>query len=170
MFKIALLIAILINTLLACNKKDEIVDSHIEYFSSQYELFPTTGWEIKLFKRLDNFYTIQLDKSTGNLNDSSYYISYDYFKSKNEIIIITNFLTYKEDSSYYLLEYRAQPIYLIRSSNPFFSIENRNFIYGKYHFQYLHDTLTEGQKKFFKLHSDSLGKIRGNKLPPLPEI
>ncbi len=59
-------------------------------------------------------------------------------------------------------------LFWIRSSDP--NVPYKEFVFGEYNFMYIYDLLTEGQRRFFEMHRDSLAKVRGSLLPPLPEL
>ncbi len=46
--------------------------------------------------------------------------------------------------------------------------EKKIFVVGKYNYLYLHGGLSEQQDLYFENHADSLTRVRGDSLPPLP--
>lgn len=44
------------------------------------------------------------------------------------------------------------------------------FVDGKYHFMNKRNKFNNGQQKYYEKHKDSLDKVKGNDLLPLPEL
>ncbi len=153
--------------LLICCTQNRIIDKHIEYFSSKFKLFPKNGWKVTFNNSNKGIYKIGLNINKEHPEDTVYQIIYEYDKKTGNFNVIKNSLMYRKGQYFYLLEYREKPLYLIKSFDP--SFVHKDFIYGKYYYEYLMNSVNENQKRYFERHKDSLIKIPGNNLIDLPE-
>jgi hypothetical protein len=89
-----------------------------------------------------------------------------------EPLIVKRYSKYYKDKElkYNVMEFdqNKDSLFWIRSSDP--NVPYKEFVFGEYNFMYIYDLLTEGQRRFFEMHRDSLAKVRGFSLPPLPEL
>ena len=101
--------------------------------------------------------------------DTTYRICYSILEN-DRYYILSLTKTYFSDDYYYEIEfsYTLDTSYFYRSRTDDFKV--MEFFIGKYSYQANHKLLSEGQYKFFEQNRDSLKKIRGDSLPPLPDV
>jgi hypothetical protein len=155
---------------------DNIMEEHLIQLNKINNQIDRNGWNVVFDSQSEeeSFYgldkqvsdtTISLGFSCARQNEGVYYIIDGFTK------------TFVKDSLYFELSlHNYDTLYFFSRLNAFknkslqhYYIDSLNFIVGKYYYLNQHEKYTSGQKKFFMKHKDSLLKIRGNTLPPLPE-
>ena len=126
------------------------------------------GWTL-------NYY-IDKDKSTfyeisNKVADTLINFSFRHYKDNDKYIIedYNKFYKNKKDNCFYSLQLKKDTLYYYKMRDLSSQLA-KEFIVGKYYYQYIYNQLKLGQKRYFELHVDSLIKIRGNNLPKLPEV
>ena len=159
---IILVFAISLTCLIACkNRKEELlkrIKAHVD----------TEGWEELLpmneYPGGDKHY--QLTKEDG---DTTKVLQLIYIP-KEDRIAFQLYRTFEDAGYKYELVSSTDTLYYYMS--PLNNEDELDFFIGKYHFLYSRriGELTEGQRCYYDMHIDSLKAIKGNNLPPLPEI
>ncbi len=164
-----LCIVVILFTQYSCISENRKVHKHIKEINTQYNLdLDELGWSARQpFKRkVFTEYTV-----TKRESDTLIKLVYRHYNQINKYEIDQYEKSYWDKNAqynYYVeLDVNLDTLYYYRTSDPTHWI--REFMIGGYYFKYRNDLLTKGQKKYYKLHKDSLMRVRGNDLPPLPE-
>ncbi|AHM62931.1 hypothetical protein D770_23430 [Flammeovirgaceae bacterium 311] len=154
-----LLFAVLVTFLFGCNSK---VQGLINRINNNVD---KDGWKYvgPLYKGNEYDYH-QLMKEDG---DTIKYLHL-YHNPKVDTILYRYVRTYTDSTHMYLIGSDNDAFYIYREPNE--GDRELEFITGKYFYLYSTSRLTEGQSCYYKMYADSLKTIKGNDLPPLPEI
>jgi hypothetical protein len=165
----SLTVSILLTVCLQCCGQDRTT-IFIGEFEQRYPMLQKAKWTIHSFEADEiNFGVCQLIRHQGDT-----VIAANLYKSPSDAKA-TQILYKLQFSKYYKVS--EQENWMFYDEN--LRLLNHNqigppsyqftFIKGKYLYEYLKGHLSERQSNYFQLHSDSLSRVQGNDLPPLPE-
>jgi hypothetical protein len=118
------------------------------------------------------------DESVYTLNkqidDTTFILKFHYFKKFPKINRDTTYYHYEiyktfSDNKYQYKLGLLKTDTLFYYKSPMNNLEDKIFILGKYYYLSIAGELSTKQKIFFVENIDSLIKVRGDDLPPLPE-
>ena len=124
-------------------------------------------WEVDRVFDSDRQVIFQLSRNYEPLPDKEKLI-FHFYKDSSNYLIESYHKEYLLDTVLYVIEMNKDTVYFYHSD-----LERkgeRYFILGKYAFQFSNKELSPGQRRYYMLKYDSLDRVRGNDLPPLPEI
>lgn len=160
--------------------RNDGIHKHLNYLHSIDSQIPKNDWKVLQF----------IDDNEGwgkeylvkaNNKDTGVVVKFTYIgDTKSDAYFLTKHLKQYFHNGYYwevslkngdtLYFYRNKDeIYNQRPEKPI-SPETNIFIVGKYYFDWVRGRMKYGQRLYFEKHRDSLIKVRGNNLPPLPEL
>jgi len=157
-----------------CNS--DSVERHLSYIHNENDMIPLNGWETKQKSIIENEYFFSLEKQDI---DTTYYLSFYYLNNKNKYFIDDLIKSFNSDSLYHemAIDQKDTLYYFVSKKEPGFNIPNDSmvfaskvFVIGKYYYLYKSGNLNWSQKEYFKDNKDSLMRIRGDLLPPLPTL
>lgn len=111
-------------------------------------------------KASDTLFTLELDKTIYEKEG----------ERKIYLIILSYYSSYKVDNwthSVYFDEYGDTLYHLRVPEDDFGKID---FIFGEYEYRYQRNEMTAMQAEYYLVYRDSLRKVKGSNLQPLPEI
>ena len=167
---------ILMSFLLFSSCSENEIDKHLSQLHKINFQVDTTGWNVKQSAKTEREAFFSLEKRDG---DTLLSLSFSNFRKNNRLYYIIDGFSksFVKDEVYF--EWSVQNFdtiyyYSRRNTNnsnelQHFPIDSLNFEFGKYYFLDRYGRHTMGQQQFFLNHKDSLLKIRGNVLVPLPE-
>jgi hypothetical protein len=161
--RIHLALAALLTFLTSCqNKEDELVGRIQPYVDKD-------GWEeLMPMYSIDDMDHYQLTKQDGDTTKTLHI----FHHPKPDTLIFQLHRMFEDATHRYEIVSREDTLYYQRA--PLEDDRDWEFIMGEYFFSsYTFKpkyALTDGQKCYYRLHADSLRKVRGSNLPPLPEI
>lgn len=121
----------------------------------------------KILRRVENQSEIAFDLKREN-NDTTERLIFHYYLDSANYFLQSFSQVVKHNGYLYNLEMDRDTLYYYRTltENP----ERKEFIVGEYNYRFMRNKLNSLQRKFYYIHRDSLSKIRGNKLKPLPQF
>lgn len=155
------------------NKHDKIFDFCLAEMKRYYKV-DTAGWSF------DNNYLRNYNHVLLNATN--------YFMKKTEDSLwlhVFEIDIYDEDTSYvpwelhkryensglqHIISYGKGLDTLYYYKATLFGDMHKIFITGKYYYEYENHELSNNQRKYFLNHYDSLLRVKGNKLPELPDV
>lgn len=130
----------------------KIIGGYQDETSAFFEVESNVG-DTTIFARLIWSKSFKFNKSVNSYAISDFVKSFQNGEKKYSLSLLSNndtlHLSYFTDSA---------------------NIKNPTFIVGEYAFRYSYLKLSAGEQRYYELHYDSLRRVRGNDLPPLPEI
>lgn len=146
----------------------------VEYYS----IADTRGWSEELILEENNINFIDSIDYFGGfyhykkaVNDTIEFLSLEYYESLDDTILIPKEYNkwFKKDFTQHVLQFGENGDTLFYYTASLFGSQPIVFQKGKYNYQYMFNLLSDHQRKYYITHQDSLSKIYGNNLPPLPE-
>lgn len=162
-------ILVIITSLLSCQKQNEqyfnrVLDDFIQASGSVYNLDDLDGWEVS---------TVFEGMREGTV---------DVLYTKNDIDTLKSLALFIDKSTdqpqidgyykrYFTGSYSVE-LYMTRDTVYCFKETDgsKDFIVGGYNYKFTHMDLEPFELDYYVVHKDSLGKVRGNKLPLLPRM
>jgi hypothetical protein len=157
------------------NKNLTPFEQLMEEFGRKYPLIKNNEWKLN-----DSFgYIFEDDalvKVSRNTNDTI--ITLELSKgvigkgkeAKTSLEILKYYNAFNVEGWIHSLHFNKNEDTLYYFRMPKDDFSEVDFFFGEYEFHYEQGDLTGLQKKYFLAHRDSLRKIKGNNLPPLPEM
>lgn len=175
-YTIGFLSELILITILLGGCNSDCVEHHLTSIHEINNMIPINGWKTKQKSVIGNEYFFSLEKQVV---DTTYYFNFYFLKDENKYYIDDLKKSFNCDSLYHemAIDNKDTLYHFVSKRNPDFNIPNdsmvyfdRLFITGKYYYMYKNGKLKWGQKEFFEDNKDSLVKIRGDLLPPLPNL
>lgn len=169
-------------TLVSCMNREQKLEMHFNNLHSINTNLSTTGWEIYnptlwLYEKEG---CIQAKKE---ITDTTMYLNLYYTKKKDKYEYIGKITkTFLVDSVCYRLNmtifgdtsyfYKYSANKIMCNDFRYLSLDEIEFIVGEYLYILMHEdyNLPEEQRYFLFENIDSLRKVRGDNLPPLPSL
>lgn len=153
-----------------CNKEKDFSEVLIhlkEINNRKISIVDTSGWDYFRIDKTKEYISYEL-MNYGQ--DTSKGLSFRYWQNQNRYDVWLNNTTICDtvQNLIYHIDIEEDTVFYY-TTKELNSLE-KTFIIGKYLNDYRYGGMTKGQKCYFKMHKDSLMKIRGNDLPPLPEM
>lgn len=152
----------------SCVQKDDY-DLLLSGALAKYPLLKNHKWEILQGWSEKGIKTIEVQAAEKDTLFSLILMGY-YSNHKYDSLNIKSFLkSYGIDGFNFVnsIDENGNGLYLYKyQAND--DLQKKEFIYGKYNFLYESTALTKGEIEYYLLHKDSLNKVRGDKLTPLP--
>lgn len=107
-----------------------------------------------------------------SINDTIYNLYFEYYFNDNDTIFAP-FWLYKrfiQDDFQHILSFGEGGDTLYHYKAELFGRLKKFFISGEYYYQYEFNELKMHQREYFKKHKDSLTRVKGSDLPPLPNL
>ncbi|WP_224997082.1 hypothetical protein [Cesiribacter sp. SM1] len=150
--------------MISCQSKEEELVERIQPYVDK------DGWE-ELFpmSSMDDMNHYQLTKQDGDTTKTLHI----FHHPKPDTLLFELHRFYEDSTHRYHIVSEEDTLFFRRA--PLEDDGNFEFIMGEYYHKNSRSldpgyALTDGQKCYYKMHADSLRKIRGNNLPALPEI
>ena len=163
---INVLIIILVLFMSSCTNDERQLENHLNKLNSLgISRIDLNGWIIKHHNENSEMINYTLYKKDV---DTIINIAFIYFKKSNDYEV-ENYSKFYQDTIegyYYSLQLFYDTLYFYRQLD--LSSPAKDFIVGKYYYQYKYNQLTHLQEKYFERNIDSLKRIRGNNLLDLP--
>lgn len=155
--------------MLGCSKYDENyferkADQFVQDKRYTYSFSGNEDWELSsVFEgvRDDSFDFILKSEDQDTLKSLSLYV----FKETDEVFIDSYIKNYPKDSSKVELVMKVDTFYCFKEVDGI-----KEFITGEYNYRYTNFEFAPGELDYYMVHKDSLGSIRGNRLPRLPSL
>lgn len=151
------------------------LDRHIVALKSLNSQIDGNDWEVLQRYTFDGDTKFTLTK---RLADTTHLFSFFHTRVKGEhkYSLVYEYIKSWSDKGFYyqIALLNSDTLYFYKTeTHPDFITPSEEagkiFISGKYYFKYLHRSLSLPQRAFFEAHRDSLIRIKGNDLEPLPE-
>ncbi len=179
-FRFSLLTVYLI-MLLSCHHRGNSPAQSAKPFSAAkeyYSIEDAQGWSEDLILEENNKNFIDsMDYFGGffyykrSVNGTIEFISIEYYESLYDTIFIPKEYNkwFRKGFTQHVLRFGENRDTLFYYTASLFGSQTKVFQKGKYNYQYLFNLLSDHQRIYYRNHQDSLSKIWGNNLAPLPE-
>lgn len=164
--------------------------THLKKINSKLNQIPMEEWELtnKYISDNDIYYKLnRLSVQDRNLmykdlmNSESDYtfeegdciesLNYYYYKSEDKIVVDSYSKSYFGNKYLYVLQMdNSDTIYYYKVDRLNYKEGKKVFIVGKYNYLYITGNLESKEEDYYILYKDSLSKVRGNNVSPLPEL
>lgn len=155
----------------SCNTKEErILKSHIDFIHQINNNIPNKEWMIDVFSYPvweDDYKEFLVSKT---YTDTTYILKFGKYDTVSDFRFVYFERRFKHDDRKYYLTTNLHSDTLLLYYHAVNDSLNPQFEVGKYRYLAQNGGLSDEQLMFFNLYSDSLTRIKGNKLPDLPEI
>ena len=164
---------ILSNILFSCDQ--EKLSKHLVNLRKLNHKIQQNDWIVKqqYSTDLEEYFCITKEK------DNAYYmLTFSYFPKVNKYKHENYIKAFVEEDLYHelslinndtLYHFTAHKNNNVLKDNSSLKLEELNFISGWYYYLYIHGNYSWEQKEYFESNRDSLIKIKGGNLPPLPK-
>lgn len=164
----------------SCTEQKQLYnDNYFVLAKSYYNIKNADGWKIDIasidtssaYFNTDEIYTGGFFQFKKYVSDTIYKMAFEYYTSKSDTLFypLDYFKRYEDDDYQYILSLgeNGDTLYFYKAF--LFGDLHKKFISGKYYYQYIYTNLSRGQRTYFEQHRDSLTRIKGSRLPKLPE-
>lgn len=171
--KILNLVIIVMIMLSSCNNKKNEVNVHIKKIKEKFPIIEEDGWKIDnvLWEKDVKFYNFK-----KTISDTFYFLDFDFIINDSIYSILSYEMQFEDNKFIYRLnlDKNGDTLYFYKhpliEDGDVFRIKKMVFYSGKYKFLYNAGRMKIGQRRYFEKYSDSLTKIKGDNLPPLPNL
>ncbi len=165
-------IAFCIFAMLSCKTNTYEIETYLKQLEKEFPNISSDGWKTK--KKVNELGSIHY-YITKEKEDTLFLIDFYYHQEAGVYEFINFFKEYVVDSYAYRLGFGADGDttylfkYKFKGLDKMIKEEDMHFIQGKYYYLYNFGGLSKKQKQYYEKHADSLCKLKGNDLPPLPK-
>jgi hypothetical protein len=123
------------------------------------------GWSIEFIGTYDNFDSLSL-RMKKTESDTVKNVTFSLDRWRNPVAVLAYQKEFLQgDRNYVVLYGRSDTLYYYFTNA---GSTQKEFVMGEYNYRGSHLGFDQEQEKFYILHKDSLDKVRGNRLPNLP--
>ena len=176
------MIIICLSMMLSCHHKGESTpapySTPFSVAADYYSILHSQGWSEDLILEQNNKnYIDSIDYFGGFyyykklINDTIEFLSFVYYESLFDTIFIPKeyYQWFRKDLTQHVLLFGEKEDTLFYYKASLIGSQKKIFHKGMYNYQYKFNLLSDKQRLYYRNHQDSLSKIFGNNLAPLPE-
>ncbi len=155
------------------NNNDKIYHFCLAEMNKYYNI-DTTGWTFDS-NYLKNYNHVLLNATNYFIKKSEdslwfHVFEIDIYNKDTSYVPWELYKRYESSGLQHIISYGKELDTLYHYKATLFGDMHKIFIRGKYYYKYINHELSNNQRKYFLNHYDSLIRVKGNKLPELPDV